>query len=187
MATIEDLITAVEEGDEDEVKEALKESPAIVFKADPATGLRALHVAAWRGDGDVARILLKNGAEIDWQDEKYGNTALIWAAYRGYTDVSAAPPWPARAAPLTARCRAAVPPPPRLWRCSSSAERTPHSKTATGSRPTRWPRMRSGRRRPRCVLQFRFRRDVSPPLLLIQVLKKHMKARAGGGGDGEDE
>ena len=112
MATIEDLITAVEEGDEDEVKEALKESPAIVFKADPATGLRALHVAAWRGDGDVARILLKNGAEIDWQDEKYGNTALIWAAYRGYTDVSAAPPWPARAAPRTARCRAAVPPPP---------------------------------------------------------------------------
>jgi len=42
--------------------------------------------AAQKGDIDIVRILLDNGANINFKDN-YGDTALMWASIEGHTDI----------------------------------------------------------------------------------------------------
>ncbi|NIO09437.1 MAG: ankyrin repeat domain-containing protein, partial [Deltaproteobacteria bacterium] len=46
-------------------------------------GQTALIAAAYEGQQQVVRLLLKNGADIEGRDKKFGGTALIWAAIGG--------------------------------------------------------------------------------------------------------
>lgn len=48
--------------------------------------LTVLHVAAWRGDLNLCKFLIFNGADVNLLDA-YGRTALHYAAMRGYTEV----------------------------------------------------------------------------------------------------
>lgn len=42
-----------------------------------------LHAAAERGDVELARTLLRLGADPDLRDQRFGSTALAWARYFG--------------------------------------------------------------------------------------------------------
>ena len=46
-----------------------------------AHGATALHFAAWRGDAELARTLLKHGAPVDVHDDEYDGPPLGWAVY----------------------------------------------------------------------------------------------------------
>jgi ankyrin repeat protein len=45
--------------------------------------LSALHVAAWGGKTEVARLLLQHGADITLREKRYIATPLDWAEFTG--------------------------------------------------------------------------------------------------------
>ena len=54
---------------------------------DDHVGATALHHAAWRGDVDVATVLLDGGADPSIRDRTYEGTPLGWARHGGARDV----------------------------------------------------------------------------------------------------
>ena len=69
------------------VAKYLEESPELVAKRDNGFWRETpLAYAAIHGRRDVAVLLLKHGAEMDFRDDG-GNTPLIWAARNGHEDV----------------------------------------------------------------------------------------------------
>jgi ankyrin repeat protein len=71
------------EGDTQAVKQSL--DSGIQPDTKDETGTTALIEAAKGGHGELVSLLLDNGAGIEGRDEKFGGTALIWAALRGHT------------------------------------------------------------------------------------------------------
>jgi len=51
--------------------------------------LSPLHVAAWHGQLEVARVLLDHGADPQAQDRQYESTPFIWAKWHHQTEVAA--------------------------------------------------------------------------------------------------
>ncbi|KAK6329945.1 hypothetical protein TWF718_003372 [Orbilia javanica] len=49
------------------------------IKANNGSGLAALHQAAKSGQGAVVKLLLEKGEHVDFKDERYGRTPLMWA------------------------------------------------------------------------------------------------------------
>jgi cytohesin len=82
----EDLVKAAKHGDTDEVRRALAAgaSPDSIDHSDPRR-CPALALAAENWHTEVVDTLLKAGAKPDATD-RWGKTALFWAAYEGSTD-----------------------------------------------------------------------------------------------------
>lgn len=76
---------AVKTGDVARVRERLEKEPQLVALRDH-TGVTLLHLAAWWGQADVAKLLLEKGADKEAKDGG-GNTPLLWAARWGQRDV----------------------------------------------------------------------------------------------------
>jgi len=51
--------------------------------------LSPLHVAAWRGHTDVARILVDHGANLQLKDDRYESTPFVWAKWHHHDAVAA--------------------------------------------------------------------------------------------------
>ncbi|HEU0177443.1 MAG TPA: ankyrin repeat domain-containing protein [Blastocatellia bacterium] len=51
--------------------------------------LSPLHVAAWRGHEDVARILVDHGANLQSKDDRYESTPFVWAKWHHHDAVAA--------------------------------------------------------------------------------------------------
>jgi ankyrin repeat protein len=53
---------------------------------DQTAHYTALHGAAWRGNLDAVRVLLRHGANPRIRDDRYCSTPAGWAAYAGHTE-----------------------------------------------------------------------------------------------------
>ena len=51
--------------------------------------LSTLHVAAWLGHEDVARILVDHGADLQSKDDRYESTPFVWAKWHHHDAVAA--------------------------------------------------------------------------------------------------
>jgi ankyrin repeat protein len=65
-----------------EILELLIEEKAD-FKGRDGISITLLSLAAGNGNEDVVQILLKKGADIEFRDNEFGQTTLLWAAKRG--------------------------------------------------------------------------------------------------------
>lgn len=74
-------------GDVATVQSLLDEDPTLITVRD-AKNLTPLHVAASRGQSEVAELLLKRGADVHGPTDDGDWTPLVFAAYRGHTDVA---------------------------------------------------------------------------------------------------
>lgn len=78
MADFEKLIDAARQGDLAGVKAILHKHPEFVNQRDP-TGATALHYAAFGGHRSIVQELVKQGADINATDSKFGATPTGWA------------------------------------------------------------------------------------------------------------
>lgn len=74
-------------GHVDAVRKLLSDDPELVEMRD-AKNLTPLHVAASRGQHEVARLLLEYGADVHGPSEEGQWTPLVFASYRGHIDVA---------------------------------------------------------------------------------------------------
>jgi ankyrin repeat protein len=81
----EQLMAAVQDGDDDRVRTLLEHGANPSFR-DASTGLTALHMAAGRGDTVVVRLLLEAGADVFTVDSRGGATPLHKAVQGGNLD-----------------------------------------------------------------------------------------------------
>jgi Ankyrin repeat len=51
--------------------------------------LSPLHVAAWIGSVDVARVLVDSGANLQLKDDRYESTPFVWAKWHDQNEVAA--------------------------------------------------------------------------------------------------
>ena len=54
---------------------------------DQTSGYTPLHAAAFRGNADVARVLMEHGADVAARESRYGATPAGWADYAGHAAV----------------------------------------------------------------------------------------------------
>src|SRR5262249_51165083 len=54
---------------------------------DRTSGYTPLHAAAFRGNMDAVRVLLRHGANVRAREETYHGTPAGWANYAGHTQV----------------------------------------------------------------------------------------------------
>ena len=73
-------------GDLDSVRSKLEQDPGLVSVRD-AKNLTPLHVAASRGQAEVADLLLDYGADLTGPTAKGEWTPLVFASYRGHLNV----------------------------------------------------------------------------------------------------
>lgn len=78
MANLEELISAVTQGDSSQVRSILGAAPHLVYERDPA-GATALHYATLNGQREIVLLLLDRGAEINQADGQFGATPTGWA------------------------------------------------------------------------------------------------------------
>ena len=74
-------------GDVAAVKRILDGDPSLVAVRD-AKNLTPLHVAASRGQSDVAQLLIDRGADVHGPSDDDEWTPLVFAAYRGHAEVA---------------------------------------------------------------------------------------------------
>ncbi|MEM8735955.1 MAG: ankyrin repeat domain-containing protein [Planctomycetota bacterium] len=74
-------------GDVAKVKRILEEDESLVGIRD-AKKLTPLHVAASRGQANVARLLLEHGADVNGPSDPGDWTPIVYAAYRGHLEVT---------------------------------------------------------------------------------------------------
>ena len=79
----------INEGEEDEVRELLKEHADLLHATD-AHGGTPLHRAALQGRDRIVRMLLEKGGEVNGREELFGFTPLHMVACRTYRPVVAA-------------------------------------------------------------------------------------------------
>jgi uncharacterized protein len=85
LATIQtephNLFSAVILGKAERVKELVKERPELVKERTRVgrTGWTPLHIAAWEGQEETARVLLNAGADVN--GEKGESSPLIWVVF----------------------------------------------------------------------------------------------------------
>ena len=75
------LAMAAQQGDKDAVTSLLKEK--VDVNVAPGDGTSALHWAAWRGDVDIAKLLMKAGADLEATTRLGNLTPLMLAAKTG--------------------------------------------------------------------------------------------------------
>lgn len=78
MAEFEEFLEAAKSGDINTTEKVLDEHPELVNQKDE-TGATALHFAAFSGHRELARVLVKHGADINAPDDRFGATATGWA------------------------------------------------------------------------------------------------------------
>lgn len=64
----------------------LEKNPALIEQPDPR-GFSPLVFATYSNQGEITRLLLEKGAEVDARDAN-GNTALMGIAFKGFTDLA---------------------------------------------------------------------------------------------------
>ncbi|MDP6777991.1 MAG: ankyrin repeat domain-containing protein [Candidatus Latescibacteria bacterium] len=69
----------VNEGDVAGVERLLKDDPSLVHARDDDPGGTPLHYATLHGHRDIAELLIRNGAEVNEKDRKWGATPKGWA------------------------------------------------------------------------------------------------------------
>jgi ankyrin repeat protein len=84
------FVKAVKHGNAAAVREIGAADPSLVMLRDADDGT-PLHYAAWKGHGEVVRVLLDLGADIDAcsRDGHYGGTPLHAAAHGNQKEVAA--------------------------------------------------------------------------------------------------
>jgi len=78
-ALAENLFDAAKAGNLEKVTQLIEEGANVNIRND--SGVTPLHLAAYRGDKDIAEILILKGADIDSQTDA-GDTPLMWAVKR---------------------------------------------------------------------------------------------------------
>jgi len=78
MNDLEELVTAVKQGDLQRVKTILDLKGQLVQRKD-STGATALHYATMYGHRQVAELLIDRGADINSMDNQFGATPAGWA------------------------------------------------------------------------------------------------------------
>lgn len=87
------IIRAAESADPGTVEALIEAGASVHARArqdvavDQTHGYTALHAAAFRGDADVVRVLLRHGADPKAREDKYWATAAGWADYAGHSAV----------------------------------------------------------------------------------------------------
>jgi ankyrin repeat protein len=81
----DDIHDAARDGDLGKAGELLKDSPELVSSKDQHSDT-PLHLAAWRGQRDVAKLLLASKADVNARND-FSDTPLHLAAWKGQTDV----------------------------------------------------------------------------------------------------
>ena len=87
MADTNNIIEAIQNGNADQVKSLLEAQPEVVNTTE-TNGYTALHLAAQQGNGEIIKLLLEHGADInaiaaDGQTPmevaiKHGHDAAMW-------------------------------------------------------------------------------------------------------------
>jgi ankyrin repeat protein len=78
MTELEKLIEAVQQGQEDRVREILDVHGGLVDQRDES-GATPLHYAALAGHRRVVRLLVERGANLNSTDSQFGATPTGWA------------------------------------------------------------------------------------------------------------
>lgn len=78
MTDVERLMDAAKRGDLNEVG-SIAENHAELLNAKDGTGATALHYAAFAGHRDVAELLVRQGADVNPRDDRFGATPAGWA------------------------------------------------------------------------------------------------------------
>jgi ankyrin repeat protein len=78
MADVDQLIEAVKRGDLASVTSILEGHPELVHGRDPS-GATALHYAAFGGHRHIVEQLVKQGADVNATDARFGATPAGWA------------------------------------------------------------------------------------------------------------
>ena len=89
------LVRAAERGSGEMIERLVRHGASVHAHEDPRLsidgthGLTALHAAAWHGNVDAARTLLRLGADPTVRETRYWGTPVGWADYAGQREVLA--------------------------------------------------------------------------------------------------
>jgi len=78
MSELARLIEAAKQGDLEGVKAVLRDNPELINQKD-ASGAAALHYATFGGYRSVVQELVRQGADVNIRDGKFGATPTGWA------------------------------------------------------------------------------------------------------------
>jgi GNAT superfamily N-acetyltransferase len=84
-----DLLSAWDLGWKERLPALLAADPALVGHRSGEASATPLHLAAQRGDLELARLLLAAGADLEARDSSYQSTPLGWAEYLGQQGIAA--------------------------------------------------------------------------------------------------
>lgn len=85
QATTDDLLKAVNADDISRIKDLINEG--LDVNGMNERGWSALMIAASKGNMEILKLLIENGAALDDKNHQGGQTALIFAAHWGHADV----------------------------------------------------------------------------------------------------
>ncbi len=81
------LVAAINRGDLDAVRDAVDRDPSLVHAAVETHNRTALHLAAWKGQADIARLLLDRGANPNARDRGDHAYPAHFAAELGFLEI----------------------------------------------------------------------------------------------------